>query len=63
MTTSTFYIWNTQTDESFDTNEMRFYSNSWEVELEEKSYLKTVIANHPEKFENCIVVNKNETIE
>lgn len=59
MTTSTFYIWNTQTDESFDTNEMRFYSNSWEVELEEKSYLETVIANHPEKFENCIIVNKN----
>lgn len=59
METATFYIWNTKTDESFDTNEMRFYSASWEVELEEKSYLETVIANHPEKFENCIIVDKN----
>ena len=55
---ATFYIWNTKTDENFDTNEMRFYSNSWEVELEEKSYLEMVMANHPEKFENCKIVNK-----
>jgi hypothetical protein len=58
-TPSTFYIWNTKTDESFDTNEMRFYSASWEVELEEKGYLETVMANNPEKFENCIIVDKN----
>ena len=59
MTTATFYIWNTKTDESFDTNENRFYSASWEVELEEKSYLETVMDNSPEKFENCIIVDKN----
>lgn len=59
MTTSTFYIWNTKTDESFDTNENRFYSASWDVELEEKNYLETVIANYPEKFENCIIVDRN----
>ena len=59
METATFYIWNTKTDESFDTNENRFYSASWDVELEEKSYLETVMANSPEKFENCIIVDKN----
>jgi|LakMenEpi03Aug12_release.lakeMendotaPanAssembly.Ray.scaffolds.fasta_scaffold3489799_2 hypothetical protein len=59
-TTATFYIWNTKTDESFDTNENRFYSASWDVELEEKSYLETVIANDPAKFENCKIVNKYE---
>lgn len=58
MTTSTFYIWNTKTDESFDTNEMRFYSASWEVELEEKDYLEIVMKNNPELFENCIIVDK-----
>jgi hypothetical protein len=59
MKKATFYIWNTKTDESFDINEMRFYSASWEVELEEKKYLEMVMANHPEKFENCIIVDKN----
>ena len=59
LKTSTFYIWNTKTDESFDTYEMRFYSASWGVELEEKSYLKTLMASNPEKFENCIIVDIN----
>ena len=58
MKKATFYIWNTKTDASFDTNEMRFYSANWEVEVEEKSYLERVMANHPEKFEDCIIVDK-----
>jgi len=58
MKTAVFYIWNTKTDENFDFNENRFYSNSWTPELEEKSYLETLIANNPEKFENCIIVQK-----
>jgi len=37
---------------------MRFYSASWDIELEDKIYLKTVISNNPEKFENCIIVNR-----
>ena len=56
---NSFYIWNTKTDESFDTNENRFYSASWDVELEEKSYLETLIANDAERFENCIIVDTN----
>lgn len=60
MTTSTFYIWNTKTDEHFDTNEMRFYGANWEIDdLESKEYLEGLISNDPEKFENCIVVDKN----
>lgn len=58
MKTATFYIWNTKTDESFDFNENRFYSSSWEPELEEKSYLETLIKNDFEKFENCVIVQK-----
>lgn len=56
---NSFYIWNTKTDESFDPNENRFYSASWDVELEEKSYLATIIKNSPERFENCIIVDRN----
>ena len=58
MKTAVFYIWNTKTDESYDFNENLFYSNSWEPELEEKSYLETLIKNDPEKFKNCIIVQK-----
>ena len=58
MKTSTFYILNRKTDETFYTNEMRFYSASWDIELEDKIYLETVISNNPEKFENCIIVNR-----
>lgn len=56
---ATFYIWNTKTDESYDTNENRFYSASWEPELEEKAYLETLIKNDPEKFKDCKIVNKD----
>ena len=58
MKKATFYIWNTKTDENFDTNENRFYSNSWEPELEEKSYLETLMVNNPEKFKDCKIVQK-----
>jgi hypothetical protein len=55
---ATFYIWNTKTDGSFDTNENRFYSASWEVQLEEKEYLETIMSSDPEKFKDCKIVNK-----
>lgn len=55
---TTFYIWNTKNDKNFDTNEMKFYSNNWEPELEDKEYLETLISNNPDKFENCVIVNK-----
>lgn len=54
-----FYILNTKTDESLDTMEMEFYSSNWEPEPEEdKSYLQGLIDADPEKFKNCIVVQK-----
>jgi hypothetical protein len=59
MSNATFYIWNTKTDESFDTNENRFYGSNWEVELEEKSYLESVMANDPERFIDCKIVDIN----
>lgn len=51
-----YYILNTVTGSTFDTNEMKFYSSSWEIELEEKSYLEVVMKNNPELFENCKIV-------
>lgn len=57
---NTFYIWNTKTDESFDTNENRFYGANWEIDsLESKEYLEGLISNDLEKFKNCVVINKN----
>ena len=58
MKTKVFYIWNKKTDENFDFNENRFYKNSWEVETEEKNYLKTIIKNNPKKFKDCLIVQK-----
>lgn len=57
---ATFYIWNTKTDENFDTNEMKFYGANWDVELEEKSYLETLIKSNPAKFENCVIIDRLE---
>jgi len=51
-----YYILNTITGSTFDTNEMKFYSASWDVVLEDKSYLKLVMKNNPELFENCKIV-------
>ena len=50
-----FYILNTKTDANFDTNENKFYPASWEPVREEREWLEALIANDPEKFENCIV--------
>ena len=53
-----FYILNTKTDQSFDTNEMRFYPSNWTPEFEEdRFYLERLMKNDPEKFENCIIVS------
>ena len=50
------YIRNEETDENFDTMEMKFYPNNWEPEMEEdKDYLQSLIDENPEKFENCII--------
>ena len=53
------YILNTVTDQSFDTMEMKFYSNNWEPELEDdKKYLQNLIDSDSEKFANCIIETK-----
>ena len=53
---TSYYILNTKTDQSFDTMEMKFYSNNWNPEMEEdKEYLEGLINRDPERFENCII--------
>ena len=37
----------------YDTNDERFYSDSWERTLDKKSYLQDLINNNPEKFDGC----------
>jgi uncharacterized protein YllA (UPF0747 family) len=55
-----FYIRNTKTEQYFDTDEMKFYSNSGEVTYEDdKDWLQGMINEDPERFENCVV----ETVE
>lgn len=42
----------------YDTNDERFYTNSWECTLDTKEYLEMIMANNPQKFENCqIIIN------
>jgi len=56
---TSYYILNTKTDQSFDTMEMRFYSNNWNPEMEEnKEYLQRLIDDYPERFENCIIASR-----
>lgn len=35
----------------YDTNDKRFYSDSWERSQDTKKYLEQLIENNPEKFE------------
>ena len=59
MKTAVFYIWNTKTDENFDFNENRFYSNSWQPEMtEDKAYLRGIIESDKDKFKDCVIVQK-----
>lgn len=42
----------------YDTYEEQFYSDSWECTVDTKEYLETLMANNPQKFENCqIIIN------
>lgn len=55
-----YYILNKKTDESFDTMEMKFYSNSWEPVLEDdEDFLQSLIDEDPDKFKDCIIETKN----
>jgi len=46
-------IVNLNTSDHYDTNDERFYGQSWERTLDSKSYLQRLIINNPEKFEGC----------
>jgi len=35
----------------YDTNDERFYNESWEKTLDSKTYLELLVGNSPEKFE------------
>ena len=42
----------------YDTNDERFYSDSWDCTLDKKEYLENLIKNNPNKFRDCqIIIN------
>lgn len=47
----------TNENSHYDTNDNRFYSDSWERTQDYLEYLENLIKNYPEKFENCIIEN------
>jgi len=51
-----YTIINTATGNHYDTNDCRFYSDSWEITLDTEKYLKMLIENNLEKFEGCKIV-------
>lgn len=51
-----FYIWNTKTDQHYDTMDEKFYDSSWTPNYEQdKEFLQYLIDTYPEKFENCVI--------
>lgn len=40
----------------YDTNDERWYEDSWEVSKDSKQYLETLIKNNPRKFQNCTII-------
>ena len=46
-----YTIVNPATGSHYDTNDERFYSESWEKTKDSKPYLKNLIRNNPNKFE------------
>ena len=53
----TYTIVKNHGESHYDTNDERFYSDSWERTQDSKSYLKTLIKNNPEKFGECHIEN------
>jgi len=42
----------------YDTNDEKFYSDSWDCTLDAKEYLENLIKNNPNKFRDCqIIIN------
>ena len=42
----------------YDTNDEKFYSDSWDCTLDKKEYLENLIKKNPNKFRDCqIIIN------
>lgn len=55
----TFTIVNYKTGQHYDTNDERFYDESWERTQDFKSYLDTLIKNNPDKFQEFKIENND----
>ena len=40
----------------YDTNDERWYSDSWECTKDSKDYLEMLIKNNPTKFQDCSII-------
>ena len=43
----------------YDTDDEKFYPDSWDRTFDKKKYLKTIMANNPDKFEGCKIESNN----
>jgi hypothetical protein len=58
MNEEIYTLINPKTGSHYDTNDERFYEDSWEKTGDTKDYLQTLIENNPEKFEGYKIINK-----
>jgi len=42
--------------QQYDTNDERWYDDSWEVSKDTKEYLERLIKNNPIKFQDCSII-------
>ena len=55
-TLENYTLVNPKTGQHYDTNDARFYDQSWERTKDFKAYLKILVQNNPEKFEGFEIV-------
>lgn len=57
MEKETYTIVDPKTGSHYDTDDQRFYSDSWERTMDRKSYLELIIIDNAEKFKGCVIEN------
>ena len=59
---STYYIATNDGRKHYDTNDNRFYTFDWTPTLDTLEECEATIANNPDQFADCHIVNNNESI-
>jgi len=59
MNEEIYTLVNPKNGNHYDTNDERFYDDSWDETGDTKEYLQTLIDNNPEKFEDYNIITNN----